>query len=63
MTSLYWMIGLFLVAIYCVAQSVRDFRRGDYAWAAAAGICAAILLLTPIQTHAVKLDLPAPTAG
>ena len=62
MASTYWMIALLVVAAYCIAQGVRDFRKGNHAWALAAGLCAAILLFTPIQTHAVKLDLLPPAA-
>lgn len=53
-----WMVGLFLVAIYCAVQAVRDFRRGAYAMAAAGAACALLLLLMPIESQAVKFDLP-----
>lgn len=46
-----------LVGLYCLAQAVRDFRRHAYAWAVLGLLCAAALPLTPIQTHAVKLDI------
>lgn len=53
-----WFWLLLLVAVYCAIQIVRDFRRRAY-WMAAFGlICLALLLLTPMQTHAVKLNLP-----
>jgi len=52
------MVGLLLVAIYCVVQAVRDFRRGAYVMAAAGAACALLLLLLPIESRAVKIDLP-----
>ena len=53
-----WMVVLLLVSIYCVAQAVRDYRRGAYVMAAAGAACALALLLLPIESRAVKLDLP-----
>jgi hypothetical protein len=44
--------------VYCVAQMIRDVRAKRYAWAAAAAIAAILLLMMPIQTHAMKVDLP-----
>jgi hypothetical protein len=55
-----WIAVLLAVCIYCAAQAVRDFRKGNYAMAAAGAACVAMLLLIPIQSHAIKLDLPAP---
>ena len=54
-----WEIVFLAVSIYCIVQAVRDFRRRDYALALAGAVCAALLLLLPIKTQAVKLDLPA----
>lgn len=54
-----WMVALSAVTIYCIVQAVRDFRAKRYAWAAVAAICAVLLLTMPIQSHAVKIDLPA----
>lgn len=47
-----------LIAIYCAVQAVREYRRGAYLMAAAGAACALLLLLLPIQSHAVKVDLP-----
>ena len=58
MTSMTWAWALLLVAIYCGVQAVRDFRRGSYAMAVAGAACALLLLLIPIQSHAIKLDIP-----
>lgn len=58
--SSFWMVALAAVTIYCIVQAVRDFRERRYAWAAAAAASALLLLTMPVQTHAVKIDLPAP---
>ena len=57
--SWFWMAALTAVIVYCVAQAVRDLRAKRYAWAAAAVLSVALLLSMPVQTHAVKVDLPA----
>jgi hypothetical protein len=50
------------VGIFCIVRGVMDLRERRYMWGAL-GICAGLsLLLTPIQTNAVKFDLPAPGA-
>ncbi len=56
--SWFWMAASTAVLVYCVAQAIRDFRAKHYAWAAAAAAAAALLLTMPVQTHAVKIDLP-----
>ena len=55
-------LALLVVAAYCLAQTVRDFRARKYAWAVAGAVCLALLLLTPIQSRAVKFDLPPDTS-
>lgn len=60
--TLLWPWALLLVAAYCLAQTVRDFRARRYAWAVAGIACLALLLLTPLSSHAVKFDLPPGTA-
>jgi len=54
----FWTTALAAVAVYCAVQAVRDFRAKRYAWAAAAAISAVLLLTMPMQSHAVKIDLP-----
>ncbi len=53
-----WMAVLLLVSIYCAVQAVRDYRRRAYLMAAAGAVCALALLLLPIESRAVKVDLP-----
>jgi hypothetical protein len=52
------MAMLGLVSIYCIVQALRDYRRGAYFMAVAGAACAILLLLIPIQGHAIKVDLP-----
>lgn len=59
MTVLYD-FGALLAVIYCVSRVVVDFRQGKYIWAAFGAAAALILIWTPVETHAVKLDLPKP---
>ena len=58
-----WMQVIGGVTIYCIVQAVRDLRAKHYARAAVSATCATALLLTPIRTHAVKLDLPVGRPG
>jgi len=47
-----------------LAQCVLDIRRRRYAMAALGLACGLAILLIPVQTHAVKLDLvPPPDTG
>ena len=57
-SSWFWIAASTAILAYCVAQAIRDFRAKRYGWAAAAAIAAILLLTMPIQTHAVKVDLP-----
>jgi hypothetical protein len=43
---------------YCIARGIADLRAKKYVWAALGIVVAGALLMTPIQTHAVKMDLP-----
>ena len=55
---LLWTIVALLVAAYCIARAIWDLRQRQYVWAALGFLSAAAILLTPVQTHAVKFDLP-----
>ena len=56
--NLFWAAALIFSAFYCIAQAIRDIKAKNYIWAAAAAASAAALLLVPIKTHAIKVDLP-----
>lgn len=54
-------------ALYAVVQAVRDFQRKDLLFGIVGAVVsvallwvAGTILLTPVETHAVKIDLPLP---
>jgi hypothetical protein len=55
---LWWLFASGAAAIYCIARAIFDLRQKRYVWAAFGLISAGVLLLTPVKTHAVKVDLP-----
>lgn len=57
-----WTVAVFAVAAYCIVRGIIDLRERRYAWAAISILCGALLLLTPINSRAIKLDIP-PVAG
>lgn len=52
-------VALGAALLFCVAHAVFDLRARRWGWAAAGIVCAVMLLLVPVQTHAVNIDLPA----
>ena len=56
----WWTLASLGAVVFCIARAVEDLRHRRYAWAVLGIVSALILLLTPVQTHAVKIDLPAP---
>ena len=53
-----WFLGMLAVAIYCICQAVRDFRRGERAMGLLGVVCAGFILLMPAPNHAVSITLP-----
>lgn len=53
-----WFMALLAVALFCIIQAVRDIRAKNYVWGFAAAIAGALILAMPVQTTAVKIDLP-----
>ena len=45
-------------SLYCIVRAIVDFRQRKYAWAVLGFASAVIFLLAPVQTHAIKVDLP-----
>jgi hypothetical protein len=45
-------------AAICLAFCIRDFRRKDFAWSAAAATSFLIIVTAPIPTHSVTVELP-----
>lgn len=53
-----WALAGLAAAGYCVARAIVDFRSKRYIWSAMGFASATAILLRPIQSHAVKIDLP-----
>jgi hypothetical protein len=60
--STLWVCAAWAAMVYCVARTIVDFRQRKYVWALFGAVSALAFLLTPVETHAVKLDFPAPTS-
>lgn len=58
-TFFVWNVAALAAAIYCIAKAVIDLRARRYVWGIIGLLSAVVFLTTPIQTHAVKVDLPA----
>jgi len=53
--------GVLVAFIFCAVRTIVDFRARRFGWAWSGVAVSALLLcglVTPIQTHAVKVDLP-----
>jgi hypothetical protein len=55
-----WAIAQLAVAAFCFARGIVDLRQRRFAWGALGMLSGIIIMTTPIQTHAVKYDLPWP---
>ncbi len=58
-----WSLAMLAVAVYCICQAVRDFRRGERAMGLFGAVCAGFILFMPVQTHAARIDLPIATGN
>ncbi|QDX26540.1 hypothetical protein FPZ54_11240 [Sphingomonas suaedae] len=61
--ALLWSAAVIGACVYCVARSMVDFRRRNYVWGALGLASGLLLLLVPMPTHAVKVELPQATGG
>lgn len=58
-----WSLALCGVAIYCGIQVVRDIRDRAY-WMAGFGICCLVaVLLIPLPSQSITIELPVANAG
>jgi hypothetical protein len=56
---MFWMAASVLAMLYCLVRGALDLRQKRYLWGVL-GILSSIAVGTmPIQTHALKIDLPA----
>jgi hypothetical protein len=46
------------VAAFCVVRGIFDLIGKRYAWGVLGIVLGLFVLVTPVQTHAVKVDLP-----
>jgi len=58
----FWIFAPAIIAVFCIWQTVRSVRNKDYPMAVFGSICAALILLMPIGSHVVKIDLPMDTS-
>jgi len=50
-------ISMAAVSVFCLAVGIRAAIQKEYVWAVLAFACVGLVVLTPIPTHAVKLNL------
>ena len=56
--SVLWLAAMSLAIIYCFARGAWDLRQKRYLWGIL-GLLSGIAMSTmPIQSHAIKMDLP-----
>lgn len=53
-----WLLAWGAAALYCAVRASLDVRAKRYLLALAGAVVALALVLTPVPTHPVKLDLP-----
>ncbi len=53
-------IVLAAAIIWLVALGIRDLRRKAYLWGAMSLLVAAAVILLPVPSHTVTIDLPNP---
>lgn len=58
----WWSFAALGAALFCIVRGLVDLRQRKYIWGALGIISAAIIMLTLIQTHAVKIDLLPPSS-
>lgn len=58
-----WTFGMLGACLFCLVRGVLDCRRGHYVWGLLGIASGLILAFMPIQTHAVKVDLPVEGQG
>jgi bacteriorhodopsin len=46
------------MGIFCIVRGLFDLRARRYAWGAIGVVIGLVVVCAPVQTHAVKVDLP-----
>ena len=59
----WWTYGVVAILVYCIWQTIRDFRSKNYKMAVIGLVCTGLFIALPIPpvTHAITIDLPAPS--
>lgn len=57
-----WVLAGLAAAAYCIARGIVDLRQRRFVWGALGVLAGLLLMSIPIQTHAVKFDLPPPAS-
>ena len=55
-----WTLIALAAPAYCLVRRIVGLRQRNYVWGALGLLSAAALLFTPVQTHAVRMEFPAP---
>lgn len=55
---LLWNLAALAAAAYCLVKASIDLRARRIGWGIVGLLSAIVFLVTPVQTHAVKIDLP-----
>ena len=58
----FWVNALLFAGLVLLVRAFVDVKNKQYFWAAMSFAAALVILCTPIQTHAVKIDLPQSTS-
>ena len=61
-STMLWTIAAFAAGLFSVIQGIASFRSGKRLWGAFGVVSGLALLLTPVQTRAIKIDFPAANA-
>jgi len=46
------------VSAFCIVRGIADLRARRFVWGGLGVVIGLAVLCTPVQTHAVKVDLP-----
>jgi uncharacterized membrane protein HdeD (DUF308 family) len=55
-----WTLAVLAVGVYCLARGVVDLRQRRFTWGAIGIVAGLLLWFTPIESRAIKYDLPPP---
>jgi len=56
----FWIAGA--SGLFCLARGIADLRARRFVWGGLGVLAGLGLMLTPVESHAIKLDVVAPAA-